>query len=45
MAEGIKLNIDDLKGKKENGKAKKIDIEDLRYDEFIYFLGHLFLRS
>ena len=35
MAEGIKLNIDDLKGKKENGKAKKIDIEDLRYDEMI----------
>ena len=35
MAEGIKLNMDDLKGKKENGKAKKIDIEDLRYDEMI----------
>ena len=35
MTEGIKLNIDDLKGKKENGKAKKIDIEDLRYDEMI----------
>ena len=35
MTEGIKLNMDDLKGKKENGKAKKIDIEDLRYDEMI----------
>ena len=35
MVEGIKLNIDDLKGKKENGKAKKIDMDDLRYDEYI----------
>lgn len=33
--EGIKLDINDLKNKKENGKAKKVDIDDLRYDEMI----------
>lgn len=34
--DGIKLDLNDLKGKRENnGKAKKIDMDDLRYDEMI----------
>ncbi|MCL5732857.1 MAG: hypothetical protein M1285_05615 [Candidatus Thermoplasmatota archaeon] len=33
--DGVKLDINDLKSRKENGKAKKIDIDDLRYDEMI----------
>jgi len=35
MTDGIKLNIDDLKAKKENGNGKKISVDDLRYDEMI----------
>lgn len=33
--EGPKIGIDDLKNRKENGKVKKIDIDDLRYGEMI----------